>query len=293
MEYFELSNDKIKIRVCSLGAELQSVYSMELDMEYIWQPGAETFAHHTMLLFPNPGRISRDRIIVGGKVYPAMMHGFANDMEFSLLEHSDQRILLELAATDYTRRYFPYEFRLQVEFKLDNDKVLQHFYIINDDIKPVYYCLGAHPGFYCPIVLGESGDDYCLEFDVPQNLNQMELENHTRLLTGNEIPVLKKETQIPLDEHFFDNGPRLYGNMHTNTVTLRSKRSGHFMELGVSGFDNLCLWGAPGKMSVICIEPWCGTSDRTDTNHIWEEKPGIQRINVGETGRHLLTFRVG
>ena len=293
MQYFELSNERISIRVCSLGAELQSVYSKELEIEYIWQPGTETFAHHTMLLFPNPGRIAHDRIIVGGKVYPAMMHGFANDMEFSLVEHSGKRILLELTATDYTRQYFPYEFRFQVEFTLDGDKVLQHFYVINEDNKPVYYCLGAHPGFYCPIELGESGNDYSLKFDIPQNLNQMELENHTRLLTGKEIPVLVGETEIPLDEHFFDGGPRLYSNMCANTITLKSKRSGRFMELGIEGFDNLCLWGAPGKMSVICIEPWCGTSDRTDTNHVWEEKPGIRRVEVGQTGKHLLTFRVG
>ena len=293
MTYFELENQHIRIRVCSLGAELQSIYSKELEMEYIWQPGTETFAHHTMLLFPNPGRIAHDRIIVGGKVYPAMMHGFANDMDFRLVEHTENRILLELAATDYTRRYFPYEFRLQVEFTLDGDKVLQYFHVINDDSKPVYYCLGAHPGFYCPIDLGETGDDYSLIFNRPQMLKHMELENHTRLLTGNYTLCLNNETEIPLSEHFFDNGPRLYSNMDADTITLRSHRSGRFMELGIAGFDNLCLWGAPGKMSVICIEPWCGTSDRTDTDHIWETKPGIRRIEVGEISRHLLTFRVG
>lgn len=293
MQYFELNNDIIRICVCSVGAELQSIYSKQLEMEYIWQPGTEIFAHHTMLLFPNPGRIAHDRIIAGGKVYPAMMHGFAYDMEFELVEQSDDRILLELAATDYTRRYFPYEFRFQVEFSLNGDKVLQHFHVINEDNKPVYYCLGAHPGFYCPIVLNESGDDYGLEFDVPQHLNQLELEKHTRLLTGKEIPALVCETKIPLDEHFFDGGPRLYGNMCANTITLKSQRSDHFMELGIEGFDNLCLWGAPGKLSVICIEPWCGTSDRADTDHVWEHKPGIRCVEVGQTGRHLLTFRVG
>ena len=46
-------------------------------------------------------------------------------------------------------------------------------------------------------------------------------------------------------------------------------------------------------MSVICIEPWCGTSDSTDTNHIWEQKPGIRRVETGKQGKHLLTFRVG
>ena len=230
-----------------------------------------------------PGRFDR-KVTVGG---------FANDMDFTPVEYTDSRILLELTPTDYTRRYYPYEFRFQVEFTLDGDKVLQHFHVINDDSKPVYYCLGAHPGFYCPIELGESGDDYALSFNRPQNLHHMELENHTRLLTGNYTTCLNNETDIPLDEHFFDNGPRLYCNMDAETITLRSNRSGRFMELGIAGFDNLCLWGAPGKMSVICIEPWIGTSDRTDTDHVWETKPGVRRVEVGASNSHLLTFRVG
>ena len=101
------------------------------------------------------------------------------------------------------------------------------------------------------------------------------------------------ETTIPLSDHFFDGGPLLFTNMDTQTLTLRSQRSGRFVELGVEGFESLCPWGAPTKMSVICIEPWCGTSDRTDTDHVWEHKPGIRRVGIGQQGEHLLTFRVG
>ena len=46
-------------------------------------------------------------------------------------------------------------------------------------------------------------------------------------------------------------------------------------------------------MSIIAIEPWIGTSDRVDTDHGWEHKPGIQRLEAGETRTHTLTFRVG
>jgi hypothetical protein len=47
------------------------------------------------------------------------------------------------------------------------------------------------------------------------------------------------------------------------------------------------------QMSIIAIEPWIGTSDRFDTDHVWERKPGIQRVEVGSTATHTLTFRVG
>ena len=89
--------------------------------------------------------------------------------------------------------------------------------------------------------MGETGDDYVLTFDRPQQLEQLELEENTRLLTGNKTYYLSNETTIPLSDHFFDNGPLLFGNMDARTLTLRSVRSGHFVELGVEGFESLCL----------------------------------------------------
>ena len=187
---YQLKNNFLSVGVENTGAQLVSLYSPKTQMEYLWQPGHETWAHSSMLLFPNPGRIAHDRIIVGGKVYPATMHGFADNMTFALVEQSDEKLVLELKDNDYTRKYFPYAFRLQVEFILQGEQLIQNFRVINDDTQPVYYCLGAHPGFYCPLVLGEKAEDYTLTFDRPQNMDKMELEENTRLLTGNKTPYL-------------------------------------------------------------------------------------------------------
>ena len=292
MEYI-LENKNLLVRVCSLGAELTGLYSKQTETEYLWQPGGEIWPHSSLLLFPNPGRIAHDRILVDGKVYPAMMHGFAANMEFACAAQTNTRLVLELAACGYTRKYYPYEFCLQVEFVLEEDRLVQNLRVINKDEKAVYYCLGAHPGFYCPIGLNEKAEDYALVFDRPQNLNSQEMQPNTRLTTGKELPYLQNETTIPLHDRFFDNGPMLFGNMAANTITLKSEKSGRFVELGVAGFTNLCLWGMGTQMSIIAIEPWIGTSDRFDTDHVWERKPGIQRVEVGSTATHTLTFRVG
>lgn len=290
---YTLKNDRLSVAVSTLGAELQSLYSLDTQTEYLWQPGGETWPHHSLLLFPNPGRIAHSRTIIGGKVYPAMMHGFASQMEFPLSEQTEEKLVLSLNANDFTRKFFPYEFRLEVEFLLDGDRLIQNFRVVNLDEKPVYYCLGAHPGFYCPIDLTESADNYVLDFDPPQNLNLLQMEENTRLLTGEEKPCLVEESRMPVGDHFFDNGPMIFGNMDAETITLRSTQSGRFVEFGVKGFPYLCLWGVPTKMSILAIEPWIGVSDRTDTDHIWEHKPGIQMVDVGNTAAHSLTFRVG
>ena len=293
MEEYILKNDELTVRVCNVGAELTGLYSHRTETEYLWQPGGETWPHSSLLLFPNPGRIAQDRTVIGGKVYPAMMHGFASTMPFTCTAHTDTRLVLELTANDYTRRYYPYEFCLAVEFLLEGDRLTQHFHVINRDEKPLYYCLGAHPGFYCPIGLNEPAEDYALVFDRPQDLNLLHMQENTRLVTGEKTPYLQGETRIPLGDRFFDNGPMLFDGMDAGTVTLRSEKSGRFVEFGIRGFPYLCLWGVPTKMSLIAIEPWIGTSDRVDTDHVWETKPGVQRAEVGTEGLHTLTFRVG
>jgi hypothetical protein len=81
--------------------------------------------------------------------------------------------------------------------------------------------------------------------------------------------------------------------MDANTITLKSDKSGRFVEFGTAGFPSLCLWGVPTRMSLIAIEPWIGTTDRVDTDHVWETKPGIRIAPVGGKNTHTLTFRVG
>lgn len=288
---YVLENDLLKITVESVGAQLTGLYSKVTDTQYLWQPGYETWPHSSMLLFPNPGRIAHGRTVIGGKTYPANMHGFANDLPFELVEQTADKLVLELRDNETTKKYYPYSFCLQVEFLLQKDMLIQNFHVINEGETPLYYCLGAHPGFYCPLVLGEQAEDYSLVFSDPQQLQQLELEENTRLLTGNKTMYLDHTCEIPLHDHFFDGGPMLFEGMQAKAITLQSKKSGRFVEMGIEGFPHLCLWGVPTRMSLIAIEPWIGTTDRADTNHIWEEKPGIQKIETEAV--HTLTFRLG
>ena len=293
MKYI-LENDKLRVGVLTLGAELISIYSKETEKEYMWQPGTEIWSAHSILLFPNPGRIAHDRTIIGGKVYPATMHGFAKDMEFRATEATNEKVVMELASSDETRFFLPYEFIFRVIFELCGDVLEQRFEVVNKDTKDVYFCLGAHPGFYCPIELGESGDDYVLRFDPPQQFNRTETERGTRLLTGKKTPVvLENGTDMFVGEKFFNDDPKLFSDIKADTITLLSKKSGRFVEMGIKDFPFMCLWGVPDKMQILSIEPWCGTSDLTDTDHVWETKLGIEKAEVGGVWKRTLTFRVG
>ncbi len=290
---YTLQNRHLRAQIRDLGAELTSLYSLDRDMEYLWQPGYEIWDHSSLLLFPNPGRISRDRTIIDGIIYPATLHGFAKDCVFTPIRQERALLELELRPTAYTRRYFPYEFCLRVVFRLEEDKLVQEFRVSCQDSRTMYFCLGAHPGFYLPLELGESGADYLLRFDRPQQLERMELQAGTSLLTGRCTPYLQHATDIPLREDFFNSGSVLLRGVTADSITLLSTKSGRYVRMGIGNAPYLCLWGNAHKNYMICLEPWWGVSDLADTDHVWETKLGIQSVEPGGEYVRTLTFEVG
>lgn len=290
---YTLENQHLSVRVATRGAELQSVYSKEFEREYIWQAVAETWNNHSLLLFPTAGRIARNRIFVKGKEYPMAMHGFVKDMDFILMEKSAERLLLEITDTEETMRQFPYKFRFQVEFSLEGKSVAERFRVINEGNECMSFGFGAHPGFYCPIVLGESADDYQLEFDRPQTIQKIYLEPNTRLCTYERSTMVNDSTVMPLSEQFFNNGPILSEGYNAKYVRLVSLKSGHYIEMSLEDFPYITFWGTAHKMNLICIEPWCGISDYADTDHVWEKKRANNILDAGQVFRRDLIFTPG
>ncbi len=290
---YQLQNEWLSVRVSSQGAELQSLFGRVWEKEYLWQAAPEAWSGHSLLLFPAAGRISRSRIFVRGKEYPMPMHGFAKDMAFTLVEQTAQSLTLELRDTEETRRMFPYAFLLRVIFTLRGDTLSERFEIRNDGADEMFFSLGAHPGFFCPIVLGESAADYVLAFDRPQTIRKIVLEPNTRLCTQEREVILDNALEIPLRENFFDGGPILSEGYDADWIELRSKKSGHRVRMGIKGFPYMTFWGVPHQMSLICMEPWCGLSDFTGTDHVWETKPASNRILPGAFFIRELLFQPG
>jgi len=287
-----IENDKVRASIATYGAELQSLYSKVTEREYMWQAAPEAWPDHSLLLFPACGRVANSRMIVKGKEYPLMMHGFAKNTEFETVEKSATSVTLMMRDTDETRRVFPYDFRFVVKFYVEGDRVYEEFNVINDGKDKMYFSLGAHPGFFCPIVLGERADSYVMRFDCPQNIKEFVKDPGSWLLTHEQTTFLEG-TDVPLSDTFFDNGPMVLENVHANSVTLLSKESGRFMEMGIKDFPFMCLWGKGGRMQIICIEPWCGTSDYVDTDFQWEKRYGNECVDAGKTFVRTLYFRLG
>ncbi len=293
MGHLQLENSWLSIRVNLLGAELQSLRSRPLDREYLWQPDDMLWDRQALLLFPNVGRVAGGYAIIGGKEYPQQMHGFAKDLVFTLIEQDENHLLLALTESEKTRESFPFSFRMEVEYILQEDSLLQVVRVRNTDTIPFWFAVGVHPGFICPIFSTDKAEDYFLRFSVPQTLTYYPRDEESGLCTGETRSFAIRAEEIPLHDHFFDGGAFITGSYTTDTIWLCHRTLDHFVELRFENFSYMVIWGPPERLHFVCLEPWSGLPDFVGTDHIWEKKPGNIRLNPGDTYTGSLWFRVG
>ena len=115
-----LSNGKLTIQVSEHGAELSSLKAN--DKEYLWQADPAFWKRHSPVLFPIVGGVWENVYRVDGKEYPLGQHGFARDMDFTLVAESDDKVLYELNYTEETLAKYPYKFKLCIGYALEGDK---------------------------------------------------------------------------------------------------------------------------------------------------------------------------
>ena len=177
------------------------------------------------------------------------------------------------------------------DFQNSYCKLIQKFIVINDGTGDMSFSLGAHPGFFCPVDIHENTSDYVLEFDRPQHIYRFETEDVTKLLLHQKKSLIEG-TEIQLSDSFFSDGPKLLGGIDADWIRLQSKKSDCGVQVGIKDFTYMALWGLAQRMTFICLEPWCGTSDFVDTDHVWETKIGNEHLEAGGKWMRQLEYCV-
>ena len=271
-------------RVETLGGELVSCRG-ENGLEYIWGGDPAYWPGRNPLLFPVVGNVKDGKVSFDGKAYPMERHGFARRQEFRLTERGEDWLRLELTENPATLAAYPYPFRLTVEQRLTDSGFATSISVANPGREPMPFCLGAHTGFRCPLEEGEAFEDYELVF--PQRETCPTLLLRDGLLDRPAArPCLEDTDTLPLDYHWFDElDTVILEGLRSDSVTLRSRKSGRGVRVHFAGFPMLAFWTMPGRRApYLCIEPWHGCAaswgegpDFTDKAHCMILEPGQSR----------------
>ena len=116
MEYIE--NEFLKIGVDKSGAQLSSVYDKKNSREVLWNADKTYWGRHAPVLFPIVGKVRNNAYTYQGKEYSLGQHGFARDLDFTLVSKTDKEIVFSLKSTPDTLKVYPFDFELVIGYVL-------------------------------------------------------------------------------------------------------------------------------------------------------------------------------
>ncbi len=273
--YCRIENEFIKLTANTHGGEIHSIVGKKSNEEYIWKGFPFWWKIYSPVLFPIIGKVRNFEYKLDGKSYFMPQHGFASGAKYKLIENKENIIAFELRNYDETEEIYPFKFSLINEYKLHENKVIVTHKVKNLDNKDMYFSIGAHPAFKCPMY-GErdSLNDYYLKFESIENASVLEI-NDNDFLTGNERLYLDNTDEIPLSEETFKEGTLIFNNLKSNKVSLKSKMHNRSITIEFKGFPILSLWAPDKRTSFVCIEPWFGHADLENFNGEFKDKKGI------------------
>jgi len=284
-----LENEFLKIKVNHHGGELCSLIKKETGVEYIWQADPIYWGRHAPILFPIVGKLQDNKMMVAGKTYTMKQHGLARNMGFELVKRTKSSLTFELASSQETLLHYPYPFRLRLQYTLVKNRLLMGYEVFNPSDGQLYFSIGGHPAFRCPLQEGEKRSDYQLVFGQKERASTQRLDDGIR--NGHTDLILDNETNLPLTDDLFDEDALVFSNLVSDKVSL-CKGDDTFLTFNFKGFPYLGIWSKNRTSPFVCIEPWFGIADHHNHNQDFTEKEGVLKLNGKERFESVYSVEV-
>lgn len=269
-----ISNANLTAQIKHMGAELFSLKNNQ-NTEYIWEGNPAFWGKHSPILFPIVGTLKNNTYNYNQKQFQLSRHGFAREMEFELVEKSEESATFSLISTLETQKVYPFDFELQICYSLDENKLNIDYKVINKSETTLPFAIGAHPAFALP----GNFEEYSLEFQQAETLKYYLLEEGLISNNSNEIQLDNKK--LGLNYQWFEKDALVFKTLESKSITiLKNEKS--ILKVNFNGFPNLGIWTVQNA-PFLCIEPWFGYSDTLNEYDDFLKKEGIQLLRKNET----------
>lgn len=276
MALFQISNDKITIQVDSLGAELKSLKSVPDNREYMWHGDKAYWGRTSPVLFPIVGGLKDGVFRLDGQTYSMGQHGFARDMEFRLKSQVASEIWFTLSSDEETLKRYPYPFLLEIGYELTERTVVVKWRVCNQTKESVWFSIGGHPAFLCPIDPGTDQTQYRLVFDREDKIVSSCIADG--LVSGEKKTYKLRNGVLPVTADLFDDDALVIEGNQAHSVSLARPDGKPYLTVD---FDAplFGIWSPPKKKApFICIEPWYGRCDSAGFTGDFKERDWTQQL---------------
>ena len=269
MAEFTMKNETIFVSVDEHASEIHSLKRFDNGIEYMWQGDPAFWAGRNPTLFPMVGSTWDKILHINGKDYVTGNHGFARNSEFTCIEHSEDRIVMELKDSEETLKQYPFHFCLHNIYEIAGDTLRVRNELTNTGEVPTPFNFGYHPAFNVPMKEGESFDDYRILFDQPE------------MIDGRETKELKLDRE-KLAATVILTDPK------SSVYTLTNGKTAVIMTAPDYPW---CAFWSP-RAPFVCMEPWYSHTDFEKVEVPFEKREGTQILEAGKTFRAGYDLRV-
>lgn len=288
---FTLQSADLSVEVNSIGMEISSIKSKTTNLEYLWQGNPAIWNGQAPVLFPIIGALKDGFTIIDGKKYEMPKHGIVRHSDKPFLkDQTANSLLFSLKWDEESLQHYPYKFELEIKFSLNGKSLEVSHKITNHGDETMLYSLGAHPAFNCPLLEDEAYDDYLLEFATAETDSTWIVED-TGLIGLDQKLVLENTETLPLQPHMFDDDALIFKQLKSREVTLKHKDRGAILAVNFEDFNYLGIWAKP-EAPFVCIEPWLGIGDSSDSKQKFAEKEGIMTLEAQRSDVKTYTIKI-
>ena len=278
-----IQNEFLSLTVDTHGAEAVSLKNAAGE-ELLWQADPAVWKRHAPILFPWTGKLKDGSFTHGGKTYKGGQHGFARDVEHTLLKAEGDTIQLELRPDEAMKaEKFPFDFVLTSTFRLDGKTLHHTLTVSNPGAEELRFGIGYHPAFALPFDDRHVTEDYEIRFDGVESPLCVSAQPDG-LLNGQSYYLARNVEAIQLTDDLFDSDSHAMVNLRSAHVSVIEKDTGRSVICDVSDFPYTLIWSAPKKpLHFICIEPWHSLPGEENGPTDWEQRPCAAILKKGES----------
>lgn len=278
-----IENEFLRVQVDDHGAELCALYDKTHGRDVLWNADPTHWNRHAPILFPFVGRVYGNVYRYGGKEWPMGQHGFARDMDFTCTEETPVAVTHRLCASAQTLEVYPFAFVLTVTHRLEGNTLRVEWQVENEGKGNMYFSIGGHPAFLCPVLPGTKQTDYFVSLPDKEAYVCKCVDVATGTIAPEKQFTLQVEnSRLPITPHTFDNDALVFDDNQVKTVGLLYPDGSPYITMHCKDFPSLGVWSKPGcSAPFVCLEPWTGRCDNTGYTGDLQHKYGVQTLAPG------------
>lgn len=276
---YTIKNNTISVEIDSYGAEVKSV--IKNGVEYMWNGNPVYWERTSPILFPFVGSVCNKKYKIGNSEYNMEQHGFARDMEFTLIEQEDTRLVFSLSSSEETLKKYPFEFVLKITYTITENVFTVEWKVKNSASTTMYFSIGAHPAFICPLNNG-SQSDYKFKFDTVNDIEYYLLKDGL-LDKSKKYKLHVCNGYADIKTGMFERDALIIEGRQANEISLCHPDGKEYITVKMDA-PLFGLWSPAGKNApFICIEPWYGRCDAVGFKGDLSEREYSNNLLAGKT----------